>query len=155
MSAAAIAAGLDLLTKEIATRSLTDGRMVDLTNRLSLMLVYNTGTAGGFNIGPFTFALNVLVTIGAIAMILRIVRPLAAVDPRAAMSLGLLTGGAIGNLSSMLVGPAGVADFLALELGNSATVVMNVADLMLWGGALMLVPVVARLISLVRLERAA
>lgn len=154
-SAAALAASLDLVSKEMVTRTLGDQRIVSLTDRLSLMLVYNTGTAGGFSIGPFTFALNVLVTIGAIIMVMRILRPLSDVDPRAAMSLGLVTGGAFGNLASMIVGPAGVADFLALDLGGGTTVVMNVADLMLWSGALMLVPVVARLIHLVRQERTA
>ncbi|MBL0169744.1 MAG: signal peptidase II [Gemmatimonadaceae bacterium] len=94
-------------------------------------------------------------TLAAIAMVVRIVSPLAAVDPRATLALGLLTGGAFGNLASMLTGPEGVADFLAVQLGDSATVVMNVADLLLWGGALLLVPVVVRLVSAVRAERSA
>ena len=118
------------------------------------MLVYNTGPAGGYSIGPFTWTLNVLVTVAALAMVMRIVQPLSALDRRATLALGLLSGGAFGNLSSILVGPSGVADFLAVHLGRDTTIVMNVADLMLWSGALMLLPVVLKMIGLVRLERA-
>lgn len=152
---AAIAAGADLVTKAIATAFLQDGRLVHLVDRASLFLVYNTGTTGGMSIGPFTFAFNVIVTIAAIAMIMRIVSPLAAVDSRAVVAAALVTGGAAGNLASMLAGPSGVADFLAIDLNNGATIVMNGADLLLWIGALMLLPVIARLIRLVRAERAA
>lgn len=153
LGTAAIAAMADLLTKEIAARMLADGHTVSLADRLSLMLVYNTGTAGGFSIGPFTWTLNVLVTVAALAMVLRIVQPLSAIDARATIALGLLSGGAFGNLSSILLGPSGVADFLAVHFGNDTTVVMNVADLMLWSGALLLVPVVLKMIGMVRLER--
>jgi lipoprotein signal peptidase len=88
-------------------------------------------------------------------MVTRIVAPLAAVDPRATLALSLVTGGAIGNLASMLAGPEGVADFLAVRIGDATTIVMNGADLLLWSGALMLVPVVARLVRAVRSERSA
>lgn len=150
-----LAAAADLLTKAIATAFLSDGRLIEVTSSTALMLVYNTGSAGGASIGPYTWAINVGVTTAAILMIMRIVTPLAAVDSRATRALALVSGGAFGNLASMLAGPEGVADFLALDLPNGATIVMNVADLLLWGGAVMLLPVVARLIAAVRLERAA
>jgi len=152
---AASATALDLLTKEIATRVLGDSRVIGLTGRASLMLVYNTGTAGGFSVGPFTFALNVVVTVVAIAMVMRIMAPLSAIDSRATLALALVTGGAMGNLLSMVAGPAGVCDFLSLRLAGDTSVVMNVADLMLWSGALLLVPVVVRMIGIIRSEREA
>jgi signal peptidase II len=152
---AALAASVDLLTKALATGLLSDGRSMLFSDRLGLMLVYNTGGAGGLMIGPYTWALNIIVTLGAILMVTRIVAPLAAVDPRATLALSLVTGGAIGNLASMLAGPEGVADFLAVRIGDATTIVMNGADLLLWSGALMLVPVVARLVRAVRSERSA
>ncbi len=152
---AVAAVASDLVTKEVATRALSDGHMVPLSDRVALMLMYNTGTAGGFSIGPFTFALNVIVTLAAILMVLKIVKPLSAIDPRTNVALGLVTGGAMGNLLSMIAGPAGVADFFAINIGSGTTVVMNLADLLLWTGAALLIPVVARLIHLTRLERAA
>ncbi len=149
-----IAAAVDLATKWSAGNALADGHVVGLLPRLSFMLVYNTGSAGGVTIGPYTWGLNVLVTIAALLMVMRIVSPLSAVDPRATLALGLVSGGAFGNLASMLAGPDGVTDFIALQLGGGTTIVMNVADLLLWSGALMLVPVVKNLVQIVRSQRA-
>ena len=155
LAIATVAATIDLMTKELATGLLGHGQLVALTNKIGFLLVYNTGTAGGLSIGPFTAAINVLVTIVAIAMVVRVVSPLARVDARAVRPLALLTGGALGNLASMIAGPEGVADFLAVRLPNTALMVMNVADLMLWSGALLLVPVVVRLCGAIRAERLA
>jgi lipoprotein signal peptidase len=151
---AGMAAAGDLLTKALAASVLTEGHMIALTKRVAFMLVYNTGSAGGVMIGPFTWALNVMVTLAAILMVMRIVTPMAAVDTRATLALALVSGGAFGNLASMVAGPEGVADFFAVGLTQSTTIVMNVADLMLWSGALLLVPVVLRLIGTMRTERA-
>jgi len=155
LAVAAIAATVDLLTKELATGLLSDGRLISLSDRIGFMLVYNTGSAGGLSIGPFTRSINVLVTMLAIGMVMRVVAPLALVDARAALPMGLLTGGAFGNLASMLAGPEGVADFLAVRVGQSAMLVMNIADVFLWTGALLLAPVVLRLLRAIRAERRA
>ena len=71
-----------------------------------------------------------------------------------AIALGIVTGGAIGNLGSMLAGPAGVADFLALHLSDRS-IIFNVADIALWTGASMLIPVVILLVRAIRAERQA
>ena len=152
LTMAVLAAGTDWLTKGIATFFLRDGRIVDMFPRVGFMLVYNRGALGGYATGPLTWSLNVLLTLIAIVVVTRIVTPLAAVDARATGALALVTGGALGNLASMLTGPEGVADFLSLQVSAVTTVVMNVADLMLWTGALMLIPVVIRLIGAVRAE---
>ena len=107
------------------------------------------------SIGSFTRSINVLATMLAIGMVMRVVSPLASVDARAALPLGLLTGGALGNLASMLAGPEGVADFLAVRIGHSGMIIMNIADLFLWVGALLLAPVVLRLLGAIRAERRA
>jgi signal peptidase II len=153
--AAAIAASADLLTKFVAVRMLGEERVVELFGRLSLMVVFNTGSAGGVMIGPYTWQLNVLVTLAAIVLISSVARPLIAVDRRAAVALGMVAGGAAGNLASMLLGPNGVADFLALRLAGDRVIVMNVADLCLWLGALALLPVVHSLFKAIRAEREA
>ena len=150
---AVIAATVDLVTKALAAAWLQDGQVVVFTNRLGLMLVYNTGVTGGASLGPLTGVLNAALTCTAIGMVLWIVRPLAAVDARATTALAMVTGGALGNLASILGGPDGVADFLAVRVGATATMVMNVADLLLWGGALMLAPVVMTLVRAVRTQR--
>jgi lipoprotein signal peptidase len=53
----------------------------------------------------------------------------------------------------MLWGPPGVADFFAIQLTPDSTMIMNVADLALWSGSLLLLPVVATLAKAIRAER--
>ena len=145
----------DLGTKELAVRTLGDYGVVQLTDRFSLMLVWNTASAGGVSVGPFTTELNVLITLLAMGLVYTVVRPMAAIDARAIVPLALVSGGAAGNLLSMLWGPAGVADFIGIRLTQHTTIVANVADFALWTGAMLLAPVVMTLVRMVREERAA
>ena len=150
---ASFAACADLLTKQLAVSTLGDDRVIQLYDKLSLMVVFNTGSAGGVMIGPFTWHLNVIVTVVALTLITSVASALIAVDRRAVFALGLVAGGALGNLASMLTGPLGVADFIAFELPGNTTIVMNLADLSLWAGALLLAPVVRTLLHAIRAER--
>ncbi|MBY0490422.1 MAG: signal peptidase II [Gemmatimonadaceae bacterium] len=145
---------VDLATKAMAVRALGETGIVPLFDRVTLMLVWNTGAAGGISMGPFTAQLNVLMTSLAVLLVVSVVRAIASVDPRAVLALGMVTGGALGNLASILGGHEGVADFIGLQLWGDTTIVANVADLMLWSGALLLVPIAATLVSRVRAERA-
>ncbi|MEP6763495.1 MAG: signal peptidase II [Gemmatimonadaceae bacterium] len=147
------AAALDASSKIVAVETLT-ASTVPLGRRFALMLVYNEGAVGGFSWGPYTWLINVCLTTVAVTMISVIVVHLAKVDRRASLALGLVAGGAAGNLASMLQGRDGVPDFLAIRFSESA-VVCNVADLALWSGALLLVPVVRKLMRAIRVERAA
>ncbi len=149
LAGAAGVAALDLLTKQLAV-SLVGDNVVPLFGASSLMVVFNTGGAGGVTVGPYTWHLNVLVTMVAIALISSIAASLIRVDRKALAPLCLVAGGAMGNLSSMLWGPAGVADFLAYRLPRGTSIVMNVADLALWSGALLLLPVVMTLVRAIR-----
>ncbi len=148
-----LAAAADLLTKQIAVASLGADTVIQLFDRLSLLVVFNTGSAGGVMIGPYTWQLNVLVTLAALGLITMVAPSLIAIDRRARLALGLVAGGALGNLASMLFGPIGVADFIGLHLAGDTVMVMNVADLELWTGALMLMPVVLTLLRAIRAER--
>lgn len=154
LSIALTACAADLATKEVAVRSLGNDGLFMLTERLALTLVWNTGVAGGASLGPFTGVLNVVITVLALGLVVSVVRAMAAVDSRSILALGLVSGGALGNLSSLVAGPRGVADFLAVRLTDDLTIVANVADLFLWTGALALVPVALKLIRLARAERA-
>lgn len=147
------AASIDWLTKFIVVNLLGEGGGVPLWERFSLFVTYNTGSAGGVMVGPSTWHLNVLVTGIALALITGVVRQLALVDRNGAKALGLVAGGALGNMASMLFGPEGVADFFAIRLSNETTIVMNFADAALWTGALMLLPVVVRLMEAIRAEK--
>jgi signal peptidase II len=149
---AALAVAADLGTKFWAVTALADGRVV-LSDWFSLMLVFNTGVAGGASIGAYTWHFNVLSTLATVALVVSVVLPLARVDRRAAMAMGLIAGGASGNLASLIGEPRGVPDFLAQRLGDSI-LVYNLADVALWIGAALLVPVTLGLVKAVRTERA-
>ncbi|MEP6832590.1 MAG: signal peptidase II [Gemmatimonas sp.] len=150
--AVAVGAGLlDWATKTLAVHFLTDHTRV-FSERFALMIVFNKGAAGGMSWGPYTWLINVCVTAVSVMMISLVVRPLARVDRRASLALGLVAGGATGNLVSMIAGADGVADFLAFRFTDNA-IVANVADLALWSGAILLVPVVRTLIVAIRTER--
>ncbi len=148
---AGIAVAFDLMTKQGATWILND-RVMSAGDRLGFMLVYNQGGPGGVSYGPWTWHINVLVTAFAIVLISLIVREIGQFHRLGPYALGLVAGGALGNLLSMLFGPAGVADFLAVHLQDKS-IVLNFADLALWSGALLLIPVIARLLLLLRAQR--
>jgi signal peptidase II len=155
MRFAALTAGVaavDLLSKEVAVRSLGSDGVVSLSDRFSLFVVFNTASAGGVEIGPYTWELNVLVTALAVGLIASVVHGMASVDRRATLALALVAGGGVGNLLSMMFGPEGVADFLAVRMLGDTTIVANVADFALWAGASMLVPVAIVLIRKARAE---
>lgn len=151
---ALLGCAFDLVTKEVAVRALGD-QLIGLGSRFSLMLVWNLGAAGGVQVGPLTASINVLVTLLAIGLVATVVRPIAAIDRHAPLPLGLVTGGALGNLLSIVAGPEGVADFLGVRVSADTTIVVNIADLLLWSGALLLVPVALRLLQAHRAERLA
>ncbi|MFO0093553.1 MAG: signal peptidase II [Gemmatimonadaceae bacterium] len=151
---AAAACLVDLASKEMAVRALGSTGVVALTDRLALMLVWNTGSVGGNLVSAVTWQLSALVTALAVGLVFTVVGPIAAVDRRATVAFGLVTGGAIGNLASMMAGPPGVADFIGIRLTPETTMVANVADFALWTGAVLLAPVFLTLVRLVRADRA-
>jgi signal peptidase II len=124
---------LDQLTKAWAVRALDDDT-VDLVWTLRLRLSFNTGAAFGLGrgLGPLLVAGAVLVLAGLLAVGTRSVDTAAA-----AVALGLLVGGAVGNLIDRLLGGHGgaVVDFIDLQWWPA----FNVADAAITCGAVLLV----------------
>lgn len=127
-----IVAAIDLLSKLIASVALEGGPVL-LAGPLSLAVTHNRGSAFGVSLGDYTWQLNVIATFTALALSFVAVRALTTVDRRAPIALGLIAGAAIGNLTSLLLPPAGVADFLAVDVGPSQ-VVLNLADIAAYTG---------------------
>jgi signal peptidase II len=146
-----VALTLDLASKAWAVTELANGGIV-LADRFSLLLAFNTGIAGGASIGPLTWPINVIGTMAAIVLVSSVVLPLARVDRRASLAMGLVAGGASGNLTSLLTEPRGVPDFLAARLQDSI-LVFNVADIALWLGAGILVPITLGLVRTIRAQQ--
>lgn len=131
---AAIAYGLDRLTKAWAERALADGPVEVIGGILRFRFVTNSG--GAFSLGtsaPWFFAAATVAVSGLI-----VATAFRRRSPWQAIALGLILGGALGNLTDRVVrGPAlrgEVVDFVDFGIWP----VFNVADMAVVGGALLL-----------------
>ena len=134
---------LDLVSKELATQWRVESLVFNTAARVPV-------SAGA---GVPAWAGDAVIAVCTLALALRVVRALAAIDPKAIVALGLIAGGTLGNLASLLTGPAGVADFLGLPLTPTYGIVANGADLALWSGAVLLLPVARTLVRRLRDHR--
>jgi signal peptidase II len=129
----------DQLTKWWAVEALSDGHAVDLVWTLRFKLAFNTGSA--FSLAQGRGALISLLALAVVAVLLRTGRH--ATRPLAALALGLVVGGALGNLGDRAFrdGPddgflgGAVVDFIDLQWWP----VFNVADAAIVCGAFLLV----------------
>jgi len=134
---AALVVVLDQLTKFAARRCLSLDRPVTvIPGFFDLKLSYNTGAA--FGIMPNWAPLFIIAGLVAIFAIVRL-RGTRSSSPALSVGLGLLLGGAIGNLIDRLASRTGeVTDFLSLHLrlGDRTYVwpTFNVADIGIVGG---------------------
>lgn len=127
----------DWLTKAAASR-LVGSDAVVLTERLRFAVVHNDGTAFGLSAGALTWPLNLALTMAAIVLMVPVARDLARIDDAAPRALGLIMGGAMGNLASLLFGPPGVVDFISIAIGPHSDFVLNVADIAAYAGLAMM-----------------
>ena len=116
-------------------------------------VVHNDKGAFGLTAGDYTFELSLALTLAALVLIVPVARDLARIDDRAPTALGLIAGGAIGNLVSLLLSPAGVVDFIAVQRADGAGIVLNVADIGAYAGVAMLMRTAAMVIVAIRRNR--
>jgi len=130
---------LDLWTKGLATESLTLYRPVGITSWLNMTLAHNYGAAfsflsdaGGWQRWLFT-GLASVVTLVLIVWLFR----LTAREKRTAVGLGLIIGGAVGNLIDRIVNGY-VVDFIDVFYRNWHWPAFNLADSAITGGVILL-----------------
>jgi signal peptidase II len=130
---------LDLWTKGLATESLTLYRPVELTSWLNMTLAHNYGAAfsflsdaGGWQRWLFT-GLAAVVTLVLIVWLLR----LPAREKLTAAALGLIIGGAIGNLVDRIMNGY-VVDFIDVYYRGWHWPAFNVADSAITCGVILL-----------------
>ena len=129
--AAAVVAVLDQLTKQWALSALADGP-VDLVGSLRLNLVFNDRAAFSLGFGSTT----AIALVGCTLVVVLVVMGVRAEQRGWALGLGIILGGALGNLSDrafraddgFLSGR--VVDMVDLQWWP----VFNVADMALWVG---------------------
>ncbi|WP_278237158.1 signal peptidase II [Isoptericola sp. AK164] len=133
LSLAAVVLVTDQLTKWWALAALTEGeRIALLGDLLGLTLVFNPGAALSFMANGYTWVLTIVVVV-VVVVILRAMRRIGSLGW--AVALGLLLGGALGNLVDRIFRQPGfargeVVDMIAYAdffVGNVADIAIVVA----------------------------
>ncbi|HSR90853.1 MAG TPA: signal peptidase II [Gemmatimonadales bacterium] len=129
----------DLITKFLAEKFLVAsvGRQV-VGQWLQLRLVYNPGAAFGLDVGPYSRWIFMLVAVVAVIALYRMSRNALPGDWFRQLSLGLVSGGALGNLVDRVRNSQGVVDFLDVGVGAYRWPTFNVADMAVSCGAIAL-----------------
>ncbi|MCB2222927.1 MAG: signal peptidase II [Actinobacteria bacterium] len=116
---------LDQLTKWIVVRTLSDGPVVVVDGFFQLRLIENPGSS--FSLFQGAGAVIALIAIGAVALIVVLVARLSSRWEAAA--LGLVLGGALGNLLDRLFRGPGILDGKVIDFVDfSFFPAFNVAD---------------------------
>jgi signal peptidase II len=129
-AAALLVVGLDVVTKLIAeaTLLLTPGIPV-IGDWFQLRLVYNRGAAFGLHVGPYSRWVFFGVAIVAVLVLNRMSVQTSLGDRFRQLALGLVAGGAAGNLIDRIRSGRGVVDFLDVGVGSLRWPTFNVADM--------------------------
>lgn len=128
---------LDIVTKQLAEQHLhrSAGRSV-FGDWFQLRLVYNPGAAFGLHLGPYSRWIFLAIAIAVVFLLYQYHRRAEPGDWFRQLSLGLVTGGAIGNVIDRVRSSQGVVDFLDLGLGAWRWPTFNVADMAVSCGAI-------------------
>jgi signal peptidase II len=138
-----VAAGflaVDVLTKWWAVDALAPvhTRHPVLGDWITFTLLYNPGAAFGLHLGNWSRWIFVALTVGAVVILTRMYRASAPDDTIKLTSLGMILGGALGNLIDRLRSAQGVVDFIDIGIGDTRWPTFNVADIGVSCGALIL-----------------
>jgi signal peptidase II len=132
---------LDQVTKVIAQTHL---RLYDpvpvIGEYVRLTYIYNPGAAFGIHLGQWSRFGFITLAMLAVGFLYYMYRTTPAGDRLRLIAIGLVTGGAIGNVIDRIRSPRGVIDFLDFGLGATGPrwPVFNVADIGVTCGALLL-----------------
>jgi signal peptidase II len=130
---------VDLITKLIAEATLlrTPGISI-IGDWFQLRLVYNQGAAFGLHVGPYSRWIFFTVALLAVVVLARMSRGAPTGDRFRQLALGLVAGGAAGNLLDRIRSGRGVVDFLDVGVGALRWPTFNIADIAVSCGAIAL-----------------
>lgn len=140
----------DLATKA-AAMELLGGDATRFSGWLRFAVVHNDQGAFGWSVGVYTWQFNLALTLAAIILMIPVSRDLTRVDQSAPRALGLIVGGALGNLASLVTSPYSVVDFIEVDFTNVG-IALNVADVAAYAGLAMIVRTGALLVAALRRE---
>jgi len=137
-----VAAGvviLDFITKLLAVARLSRVPVPVFGDWLSLRLVYNPGAAFGIHVGGYSRWVFMSLATIALVVLGAMVRQSSPQQRFRLLTLGLVCGGAVGNLIDRIRSSAGVVDFIdvwiTLWFGRFHWPTFNVADMAVSCGA--------------------
>tara|TARA_B100000768_G_C11106687_1_gene301469 strand:- start:15 stop:518 length:504 start_codon:yes stop_codon:yes gene_type:complete len=129
---------LDILTKQFALSSLSQGVSKDFIPFIDLLLIYNSGIAFGFLDFGERFFSNILMFIGIGIVIYILILLKEEKEHLKKIALSFIAGGALGNIVDRL--PDGyVTDFLHLKINNFSFFIFNFADASISLGAFLII----------------
>lgn len=137
-------AGITVLVLDIATKFVAERDLLRSTGRsvfgewFQLRLVYNPGAAFGLDLGPWSRWIFMGVAVVAVVALFRMSLHAESGDWFRQLALGLVSGGAVGNLLDRVRSSQGVVDFLDLGVGQWRWPTFNVADMAVSCGAIAL-----------------
>lgn len=129
---------LDFITKLVAVATLSRVPVPVLGDWLLLRLVYNPGAAFGIHVGAHSRWVFMVLAIIALVVLGAMVRHTKPHERFRLVALGLVCGGAIGNLIDRFRSARGVVDFIDVYIGTFHWPTFNVADMAVSCGALAL-----------------
>lgn len=139
LAAAGLVLLLDRLTKAAVTARFEPGAAVPVWGEwLQLRLAHNPGAAFSIHLGAHSRWIFLLLAAAAIVLLTRWARRTAVADRFRLTALGMVAGGAAGNMVDRMVSPAGVIDFLDVGVGLLRWPTFNVADVAVSCGAVAL-----------------
>ena len=136
----ALIVAIDLATKLLAVSALSPQHVPHevIGTNLRMTLVYNPGAAFGLHLGQYSRWIFMALTAGALVILLRLYQATREGDIARTLALGLVCGGAIGNLIDRVRSPLGVVDFIDVGIRDMRWPTFNVADMAVSTGAFLL-----------------
>ena len=136
----------DLITKSLAVATLSfwhPPRPV-VGDVLRFALAFNPGVAFGWHVGEASRVVFSVLAAIVLVGLYRLYRATPAGDTGRALALGLICGGALGNLIDRLRSPRGVVDFIDIGIGDARWWTFNLADVGVAVGAVLLIRILWR-----------
>lgn len=136
----------DWITKRLAVASLSPAHVPHeiIGEYVRFTLAYNRNAAMGLSLGQYSrigFTVTAIIMLVVIGAIYRKVEPHVRGE---AAALGLIAGGAMGNLTDRLTSALGVVDFIDVGIGDLRFWTFNVADAAVTTGAVLLILLTTR-----------
>lgn len=130
----------DLLTKTLAVRYLAPELMPHrvVGDVVRMTLTYNPGAALNMSLGDYSRAGFSALALATLVVLVAVYRRTPANAYGRGLALGLLVGGALGNLLDRLRSARGVVDFIDIGIGSARFWTFNLADVGVTTGAVLL-----------------